>query len=184
MMSQELQFEVKPIVVIDYLTTKLTGIDNELLATQVEIYMNKKMSDNENAGRYEDNELPNSKPVNDFKEILTDALSQAVNHKIKIDSLWGHVTVPQAATEYHHHVHVPLQANEVSQISCVYYCKIPEKCGDLSFRVQAGFREYIVREKAELGKLIIFPSEVPHMTGKNASDENRISISANFRLVK
>ena len=183
-MSQELQFEVKPIVVIDYLTTKLTGIDNELLATQVEIYMNKKMSDNENAGRYEDSELPNSKPVNDFKKILIDALSQAVNHKIKIDNLWGHVTVPQASTEYHHHVKIPLRANEESQLSCVYYCRTPKNCGDLFFRMAAGFREYIVREKPEAGKLVIFSSEIPHMTGKNVSDENRISISANFRLVK
>jgi len=181
MMSQELQFEIKPIVIIDYLTTKLTGVDNDLLAHQVEVYKNKRLDDDENRSGYEDNELPNSKPINDFKQILTDALSQAVNDKIIIDRMWGHITVPQASTEYHYHVRLPLSGRE-APFSCVYYCKIPEKCGDLSFRVQAGFREYIVMEEAELGKLIIFSSEIPHMTGKNASNENRISISANFRF--
>jgi len=181
-MNQELQFEVKPIVIIDYLTTKLTGIDNELLAHQVEVYSHKRLSDDENMGGYEDNELPNSKPINDFKEKLTDALSQAVNNKIKIDRIWGHITVPQAATEYHHHVTLPLTV-QTAPLSCVYYCRTPEKCGDLFFRLTAGFREYIVKEEPEVGKLVIFSSEVPHMTGKNASEINRVSISANFRLI-
>lgn len=182
-MNQELQFEAKPIVIVDYLTTKLTGIDNELLAHQVEIYSTKKMSEDENFGRYEDSELPDSKPINDFKKVLKDALEQAVRNKIKINSLWGHVTLPQAATEYHHHVSIPMMRSEENQISCVYYCRTPEKCGDLFFRLTAGFREYIVKEEPEVGKLVIFPSEVPHMTGKNASDINRVSISANFKLI-
>ena len=65
-----LEFEIKPIVLIDYLVTKLPDVDNEALAHQVEVYKDRKLSDNENAGRYEDNDLPNSKPINDFKEIL------------------------------------------------------------------------------------------------------------------
>ena len=67
--------------------------------------------------------------------------------------------------------------------SCIYYCKIPENSGDVTFRVTAGIREYAVTEKAEVGKLIVFPSEVYHMTGKNASNENRISINSNFRII-
>ena len=182
-----LEFEIKPIVLIDYLVTKLPDVDNEALAHQVEVYKDIKLSDNENAGRYEDNDLPNSKPINDFKEILVNALSFVTNQKVKIDNIWGHVTVPQAATEYHHHVGLHNNNGRLSDkdspFSCVYYCKIPENSGDIRFRMMAGFREYIVTEKAEVGKLIVFPSEVPHMTGKNASNENRVSISANFRII-
>ena len=180
-----LEFEIKPIVLIDYLVTKLPDVDNEALAHQVEIYKDKKLSDNENAGRYEDNELPNSKPINDFKEILVNALSFVTNQKVKIDNIWGHVTVPQSATQYHHHASIynGQLTDRDALFSCVYYCKIPENSGDIRFRMMAGFREYIVEEKAEVGKLIVFPSEVPHMTGKNASNENRVSISANFRII-
>ena len=64
-----LQFEIKPIVLIDYLVAKLPDVDNEALAHQVEIYKDRKISDNENSNRYEDNDLPNCKPINDFKEI-------------------------------------------------------------------------------------------------------------------
>lgn len=180
-----LEFEIKPIVLIDYLVTKLPDVDNEALAHQIELYKSKKFSHDENDGNYEDSDLPNSKPVNDFKEILLNALSFVTNQNVKISRTWGHVTVPHDSTEYHNHLEYinGMPSGRDDPLSCIYYCKIPENSGDVTFRVTAGIREYAVTEKAEVGKLIVFPSEVYHMTGKNVSNENRISINSNFRII-
>ena len=42
-----LEFEIKPIVLIDYLVTKLPDVDNEALAHQIELYKGEKFSHDE-----------------------------------------------------------------------------------------------------------------------------------------
>ena len=176
-MNNKQQFEIKPIVVIDYLTTKLTDIDNEVLSNQIETYGEKSLTLDSHSF------LPNRLSVDNFKIRLKETLSNAVNSNVEIVDMWGNVMAPNESVVYHHHATLPFSGiNGQGLYACVYYCRTPENCGDIIFRTSAALREYIATEPAEEGKLIIFPAEIPHYSEKNQSNINRISISANFVL--
>ena len=111
-----------------------------------------------------------------------------VDHEIRISDLWAHVTPPGKNTQAHHHF--------PDHLSCAYYVRTPENCGNLRF---VDDRKYRVSEPdsattdavtgqwvevpAREGLMVIFPSWLSHQVGENRSNEPRVSISMNAALL-
>lgn len=176
-MQLERSIKREPIVVLDYSSMFLDGLDNEALTQAVLDNADDKMELGPNTTGVEDNKLPDTDLIKDFKAKLTDAVGRTINQRVELLEAWGHITPPNGSTNYHSH-RMPFLA-----YSCVYYTKVPENAGDLIFLANACNIDFTRTEKAVVGKLVIFPCIIPHMTGKNMSGEDRVSISANFRVV-
>jgi uncharacterized protein (TIGR02466 family) len=86
--------------------------------------------------------------------------------------------------------------------SGVFYLKTPEKCGNIVFSHPAQQHQYhyradnpiveqwtetnsgIMFQHAQVGKLILFPSWLVHYVEPNLSDDDRISIAFNTKLIE
>jgi uncharacterized protein (TIGR02466 family) len=86
--------------------------------------------------------------------------------------------------------------------SGVFYLKTPDKCGNIVFSHPAQQHQYhyradypiveqwtetnsgIMFQHAQVGKLILFPSWLVHYVEPNLSDEDRISIAFNTKLIE
>ena len=110
--------------------------------------------------------------------------------KAKPIDAWINIASPGAFQEYHIHTG--------SHFSVAYYVKTNSQSGNIVFRsaeadtdmfplpldelTPASYKTMSL--PAEEGKLLIFRSNLKHMVEKNESNEDRISISANFVIEK
>jgi uncharacterized protein (TIGR02466 family) len=99
-------------------------------------------------------------------------------------------------TIYPHGAFVPEHTHSNSYLSGVFYAKAPKNCGDIVFHDPAwiaktmilrstdkpSFPAILTKQKIEpeVGKMILFPSWLPHKTLPNNSTEDRIIVSFNI----
>jgi uncharacterized protein (TIGR02466 family) len=109
-------------------------------------------------------------------------------YKLKMVDLWVNIASPGDYQEYHIH--------PCSHFSAVYYVKANKNCGDFVIRSIEGWSDMMFLDREENNrfnadcynyeplpsKLLIFKSNLPHMVKKNKSEEDRVSISINFRM--
>lgn len=121
--------------------------------------------------------------VNEFSNVYG-----KVQGVLNCKEAWINISEPGNYQEYHKH---PL-----SHFSAVFYLKAPENCGRLILKshesdddmfpllLEPGplqlpsFKTYTVLPKSK--RLIIFRSNISHMVEKNFSEDDRISLAANF----
>jgi len=113
-------------------------------------------------------------------------------YKLECDGMWFNIAPPGSYQETHVH--------QKSHFSLVYYVKTKDKCGNLILRKQDHLSDMyplpidtsatnnpltyaMCWYEPEDSKVIIFRSNVPHLVQVNKSDEDRISISMNFKYV-
>ena len=170
--------EMIQLIGLDCVKAKLNGIDNEKIKSIVYDNANNKFSDNPNNTGIEDSRLPDGNEyVENMKTIITRSTSTYLQHSVKLLNIWAHIVPPNGSTNYHHH-RGEYAIDKVCSV--VYYVDVPENSGDLIFMMNVCNVEFVKEVKSEEDHLVIFPSFIPHMTGKNKSDRDRISISANF----
>jgi uncharacterized protein (TIGR02466 family) len=106
--------------------------------------------------------------------------------KMLISDMW--------TTVYPKGAYIPEHTHANSLLSAVFYVRADEGCGDIEFRDPSFICKTMVlrgigkfpsfntryREKPEIGKMLIFPSWLPHSTYPNKSDSDRIIISFNI----
>jgi uncharacterized protein (TIGR02466 family) len=106
--------------------------------------------------------------------------------KMLISDMW--------TTIYPKGAYIPEHTHANSLLSAVFYAKAEPNCGDIEFRDPAFVCKTIIMrelgkfpafntryiEQVEPGKMIIFPSWLPHFTYPNESDSDRIIISFNM----
>jgi uncharacterized protein (TIGR02466 family) len=111
-----------------------------------------------------------------------------------IDNIWININAKGGFNRPHLH-------ND-DLFSGVFYLKTPEKCGDIVFSHPALQQQYhyrsdhpiveqwtetnsgIMFQHAQVGKLILFPSWLVHYVEPNLSDDDRISIAFNTKLIE
>lgn len=138
-------------------------------------------------------ELPEWKEATDFIYTFAHAMVDSLNenkYKMEMIDMWTTIYPPGA--------YVPEHIHSNSYISGVFYAKAKENCGGLSLHDPAWMTKtmYIKTdtpdfpnvstkyvEKAETGKMILFPSWLPHESIENKSDDDRIILSFNFNFV-
>ena len=110
------------------------------------------------------------------------------NNRMQITAVWAHVTPTGKSTQRHHHY--------PDHLSCVYYVRTPANCGNLRFvddrkhrlnEPKSSIDKNVMGKRVEIaaaeGKMILFPSWLDHVVDENQSGEDRISISANMKLM-
>lgn len=135
-----------------------------------------------------------------FSEILPDIKNSVLefskeygvdieNHNIDMIDGWINLTPPNDYQEFHIH--------PGSHFSIVYYIKTPFNSGNLIFKnhetdkdmfpLPVSFSKFPSFKSFSFepieNNLIIFKSNLSHMVEKNRSNDDRVSISCNFRLV-
>tara|TARA_B100001996_G_C18524773_1_gene540669 strand:- start:117 stop:773 length:657 start_codon:yes stop_codon:yes gene_type:complete len=169
------------LLTLDSVVLTMQGIDNEKIKNAIYKDIDKKIDwfktqSGDYFTEFEDSELPINSDTEPLKEVLTKTVSTYVRQPVEFYQWWGHVIPPNASTNYHHH-------RGEAEVSCVYYVEVPENSGDIIFILEASVKEYREVIKSKTNDLIVFPSFIPHMTGKNKSNKDRISVSANFKLL-
>jgi uncharacterized protein (TIGR02466 family) len=114
-------------------------------------------------------------------------------YKLECHGMWFNVASPGSYLETHVH--------QNSHFSLVYYVKTKDKCGNLLLRkldhlsdmyplpidntnvTNNPLTHSFVWYKPEDSMVIVFRSNVPHLVQVNKSNEDRISISMNFKYV-
>lgn len=107
---------------------------------------------------------------------------------VKMDESWINYSRKGSYQEFHMHPE--------SDISGIFYVTAPPNSGDLMFNSPASAYNYhklthrsnrmhaSVTYKPYEGRTILFPSYLEHMVGLNDTDEERISIAFNVKLVE
>ncbi len=125
-----------------------------------------------------------------INKILNDMNWDIKSQTIKILSMWSIVNIGGASNSRHHHGN--------SDLSGAYYVRAPEKSGEIVFydpRPAPVFThpQCISPNKLNAlvnsinpveGGLVIFPSYLDHSVNPNLSNEERIVISFNIKLIK
>tara|TARA_R110000868_G_scaffold119992_1_gene318320 strand:- start:81 stop:662 length:582 start_codon:yes stop_codon:yes gene_type:complete len=149
-------------------------------------------SGNWNCDIYTSYESLNLRNVPEFKRLLCALDDHIEQYLARIHALeklickeaWFNIAGPKQYQEQHTH--------SGRKLSLVYYCSVPDGAAPTVFKpiyadnnpidVSAAnnITQTTVSYKAEVGKLVIFPSYVPHLVPQGANTENRITISANY----
>lgn len=131
-----------------------------------------------------------------WMELIKQELIELLGHyrlerSIAITSMWININPKYSYNNLH--THTP------SNLSGVFWIKVPPNSGDFVFEIPSYFDNKIIestdlqyREEINLhggineyvkeGRMIIFPSGFPHRVGLNLSDEDRISIAFNLSI--
>lgn len=152
-----------------------------------------------NVGGWQSNDLyyENDSPIKDFLDIINIKLTECIfeyNYEIsgiELGNFWFNINGHGNYNLTHTH--------PGSFLSGVYYIKVPEDCGVITFDNDSKsnfiLQSYRTTGDSVLshsqckyppheGMLIIFPSWLPHSVTANNSHESRISFSFNSRILK
>lgn len=125
------------------------------------------------------------------QEVIQFSASYGIIGKpITCTDAWANVAGPGDFQEYHLHPN--------NHFSIAYYIQIPENSGDIHFKSTEAFFDncplpckedsmfpasaHQVRVPAKEGMLVAFRANVQHMVSQNLSNQDRISISMNFKF--
>ena len=146
----------------------VSNINNDALADEV-LSSQKRLSSNKNSPLYEDTLFSPVEGSEGHK--LIGMIERYFNSEgLTISEIWSQIHYPKESTNTHNHV--PFK------YGFVYYVKVPEGAGDLSFY----FREPDITTSISpvQGRLIVFPAWCNHYVSKNTGDDIRISIAGNI----
>ena len=91
------------------------------------------------------------------------------------NEIWGHFTQPGEQTMVHSHYEKGARG-----LSWVYYPHMPENAGNLIFCCQADQNRIMWEIDSKEGHIYFFSRDILHFVTRNASNENRISVSGNL----
>ena len=151
---------------------------------------------NQKGWHSQDFNMQDKEPINFFNSIgpainecLLDMGWDLQTQEVKVTSMWSIINKSDATNARHVHGN--------NFISAAYYVKAPENCGNIVFhdpRSEPTFyhpkiakpnnlNTNIVTIKPEEGLLVLFPSYLHHSVDVNRSNDERIVISFNIKLV-
>ena len=127
--------------------------------------------------------------LSDVYEELSTSLSTYLSTRFAFSMPWVNINPPHTSNERHTH--------PGSDLSVVMYVKVPENSGSIEMTNPAYIESFnllsSVKPEANLtpsiaitpieGRVLIFPSNILHRVLENKSDDNRISISWNIKIL-
>ena len=161
-----------------YAVHQLTGIDNKAVVEQVMAEQHNRIVDDPRQTTYEDSPLPDTPQIRAITDQVAAIMGQ-IDGRMVPSPFWAHILEPGDATSYHTHSVGPYPG---IGLSWVYYASFEEGDGDLIFICQLNEERVFHGVKPAVGRLIIFPTSMPHMTERHAGKNIRVSVSGNFFL--
>jgi len=157
---------------IDVLETAITNVIHDKIVEEIEVCDNR-IDNDPNDTHYEDLVYPSSAGCTHLQAELERTVQEYYGDDLELTGIWVHKTEPNGSTNFHNH--------HGSDISFVYYPRVLDNQGDLHFKLFANTESYEKTVHPSTGTMFIFPSSIPHYTGKNLSGKDRYSISGNFK---
>jgi predicted transcriptional regulator len=130
-----INFEIKPVVDIQYEIFTIDEIDNNQLAEDI-LNNQIRATDNILSSMYEDMVLPSTYETNKFLDLINNIAS---NKGLKLDLYWTQIHRHLESTDVHYHRVTDRQV----RLSWVYYVKTPKNCGKLIFIIENNFFYHI-----------------------------------------
>jgi hypothetical protein len=176
------------LILLDAHTCFIDGIDNELVAKEIEQFSGQvpDIKDPHPAHTfYEDKYYPYEKPeCAKLLKKITETVNVILAKEMVIDSAWT-LTLERGQSVVCHTHKVNTQLFPLDYYSISYYVNAPSGSAELIFLTQyCNTVENATSIKPQTGMLTLFNSFIPHMTNRHYSDEKRIVISANLRPLK
>ena len=177
-----------------YAEFELQNIDNQLVIDEVtDIYLNKnaRMTDELDDSRphrdevdvqhtfYEDCPITETLKAKFATEITKITDNNFGGGSYNLEEIWGHFTPPLGYTMVHDHAGGCDEHNG-TQLSWVYYPHQPKNAGNINFIVSANEARVSYEVSIKPGCLYLFSSSILHFVPRNASRQDRISISGNL----
>ena len=161
-----------------YAVHQLTGINNEAVVEQVLAEQHNRMVDDPRQTTYEDSPLPDTEQVRALTDQVA-AIMAEIDSRLVPSPFWAHILKPGESTMFHTHGigHFPGIG-----LSWVYYASFSEGDGDLIFICHLNEERVYHGVKPTVGRLVIFPANMPHMTERHAGKGVRVSVSGNYFL--
>jgi|TARA_R110002020_G_C16138977_1_gene761758 hypothetical protein len=126
-------------------------------------------------------------PMNpEFEKVLNHISAQFtyVHHKkLKLLNFWGHVNEKNMSTVTHNHIEKEDYEGD-HHLSGTYYVQVPPKSGHLVLLYP--YNSYVTHKfpiMPKPGEFFLFPSTLDHHVTRNRSNEVRISVSFNFKII-
>lgn len=157
---------------------QLTGINNEAVVEQVLAEQHNRFVDDPRQSTYEDSPLPETPQVRALTDQVTSIMRQ-IDPRMMPSPFWAHILKPGESTMYHTH---GVGTYPGIGLSWVYYASFSEGSGNLIFICQLNEDRVFHSITPTVGRLVIFPANMPHMTEKHAGEGIRVSVSGNFFL--
>lgn len=158
---------------IDVFETNITNIDNDLVLKEIIDSKQVRIDNDPNDTHYEDLVYPDAPSCKLLCNEIERVVQEYFGKDLQMTGIWTHLTAPNGSTNFHNH--------HGSDISFVYYPRVLDNQGNLHFKVFANADTFEKTLEPNTGTLFVFPSSLPHYTGKNLSGEDRYSISGNFK---
>ena len=170
----EKSIEVHQINSIDILKGKslleLDGLVDDIL--KLKSY---RLDDNPVNSQYEDTRCPETPLVQEIIKELVEAFKGATGHDLILLECWSHIHEKNMSTRLHDHY--------PTDVSAVYYVKVPKGAGSLVFHPQSNkYHVGSIPVEPEEKTFIFFPGHLDHSVSRNHSNETRISLSFNFKI--
>ena len=102
-----------------------------------------------------------------------------IDPRLEPSPFWAHILKPGESTMFHTH---SVGNYPGIGLSWVYYASFSEGDGNLIFICQLNEDRVFHGIRPAVGRLVIFPANMPHMTEKHAGKDVRVSISGNYFL--
>ncbi len=157
---------------------QLTGINNDAVVQQVLAERHKRLVDDPRQTTYEDSPLPDTPEVRAVTDQVA-AIMRDIDPRLEPSPFWAHILNPGESTMYHTHS-VGLYPG--IGLSWVYYASFSEGSGNLIFICQLNDDRVFHGIRPAIGRLVIFPTSMPHMTERHAGKGVRVSVSGNYFL--
>jgi len=161
-----------------YAIHQLTGIDNDAVVEQVLEEHRNRLVDDPRQTTYEDSPLPDTPEIRALTDQVA-AIMRQIDPRLEPSPFWAHVLKPGESTMYHTH---SVGNYPGIGLSWVYYASFSERSGDLIFICQLNEDRVFHSIRPVVGRLVIFPSSMPHMTERHAGEGVRVSVSGNYFL--
>ena len=161
-----------------YAVHQLSGIDNEAVVQQVLAEKDNRFVDDSRQTTYEDSPLPDTVEVRALTDQVAYIMRQ-IDPRLEPSPFWAHILKPGESTMYHTH---SVGNYPGIGLSWVYYASFSEGSGDLIFICQLNEDRVFHGVQPAVGRLVIFPASMPHMTERHAGKDVRVSISGNYFL--
>lgn len=161
-------------------TVRIDDVDLDQINKDVDAMEEFKVSFDPKDTHFEDRKFPDTFECNKLKQRMLEEVCKLTGVEMHCETIWTITLYEGQSVNYHtHKSNTHLYPDEYYSVA--FYTKVPEGSADFIFYLPiCNEIEQMVPIAPEAGRLMMFNSYVPHMTGRHHSKESRIVVSANY----